>query len=243
MTYYSLASAPIESAGFKWLHEPENMYGWSISAGVPVKDLTRLPTAARQKNTRPLYDFMPVPGLHMVSGAFRQAVEEFEPGQHQFFPVALQKMDGSPHDGTWFILNICGRIPCLIPKEPLKYGWGAPERGAGELSGGYQEPYYSSLDHRECMVSKPAAGNRHLWGSWVFRRPKWICSEPLFLRLKELCRGGRASGENWDILGLEINPIDETDEPWKASIHAPVWYDWAMAHPEEVERLGYGKFL
>lgn len=244
MAYYSMNGAPIDSARFEFLEAPPDTLLIGFSFGVPIKDTTRLPKAMRQMDTKKLHDVMPVPGMYSVSGNFRQAVEEFEPGQHQFFPIECYQKDGSRHEGDWYILNICVRLPVLIPTIPLLP---VPMRTASEkvweFGIGAGEPFYGSLDHDTCLVSKPATEGRHLFGTRVYSRPEWICSEPLYQRLKELCRGGRASGEKWEVLGLEFEPIAETEEPWNAAKHAPFWHDWALNRPEEVKRMGYQAYV
>lgn len=265
MTCYSISDAPISGPDFKVLDEAPNRFVLGFSFGFPVAEPLFLPRVVRdsqgqlvatppephvlpkvlqQKNKRPLNDVMFGGGSTIVSRKFREAVEEFDHGQHQFFPVSLLQKDGSPHDGDWFFLNIVGRIPCLIPKGPLKTGWSKyPRTRAHYLNNGLNEPRYDSLDPDTCMVSRPAVAGRHLWQSWIFSNPTWICSAPLFQRLKEVCRSGRADGDHWDILGLWINPIDETDEPWDAKKYAKPWIEWALSYPEEVELLGYQRFL
>ena len=37
--------------------------------------------------------------------------------------------------------------------------------------------------------------------------------------------------------------MDDTDEPWIAAIQAAPWRDWALAHPEDVAKHGYAKYL
>lgn len=265
MTCYSISIAPISDPAFVVRDEPDDMLRLGFSWGFPISETLFLPKVVRdpqgqlftmpvvphflprvaqQTNKRPLNDVMYAGGSTVVSSKFRQAVEEFDPGQHQFFPIRLLKKDGTPHEGDWFILNIIGRIPCLIPNGPLKTGWSKyPPTRARYLNNGLNEPHYGSLDPDTCRVSRPAMAGRHLWQSWVFSNPKWICSEPLFLRLKEVCRGGRADGDYWDILGLWVNKIEETDEPWDTAKYAAPWLDWALAHPEEVELLDYQDFL
>lgn len=244
ITCYSISHAPISGPEFDVPDEAPDRLRLGFSWGFPVTEPDRLPKTAKQTNTRPLNDVMFVGGSTVVSSKFRQAVEEFDPGQHQFFPITLLKKDGTLHEGDWFILNICGRIPSLIPKGPLKTAWSKyPATRAYYLKNGLNEPHYGSLVYDTCLVSRPAVAGRHLWQSWVFSNPTWICSGSLFQRLKEVCRGGRSVGDHWDILGLWINKIDETDEPWNTAKYAAPWLEWALAHPDEVELLGYQRFL
>jgi hypothetical protein len=87
--------------------------GAEIKTGRPV-DPTPMPTTFRYTAPRHqgLRDVMPfLRGTTLVSPGFRDLVERFEPGVHQFLPVRMLRKD--THLGGMFLMVIAARIDGL----------------------------------------------------------------------------------------------------------------------------------
>lgn len=64
-----------------------------------------------------LPDFFGLSVGYGVTDAFRDKVEELEPGVHQFFPISITAKGGeSPKKRHW-LLHICNRLDALDPDE------------------------------------------------------------------------------------------------------------------------------
>ena len=59
-----------------------------------------------------MYDWMILlGGGNLVSSRLRDAVEELDPGRHQFFPVVVEDKNGiARSDNFFFVFNVVGRI-------------------------------------------------------------------------------------------------------------------------------------
>jgi len=93
------------------------------------------------------YDWISSDGGIVVSSRFKEAVEEVDPGRHQFFPVTIEDKKGDVVPGEFFLFNIVGRIDSIIEERSnLK-----PE-GRGLIKGwGYTRkvgPWQCALDQR-----------------------------------------------------------------------------------------------
>jgi hypothetical protein len=98
-----------------------------------------VPKRLRITKGKRIYDWLTVRGSGtLVSSAFKDAVEEIEPGRHQFFPVTVVEKAGVARPESYFIFNVVGRIDAIIEEksnlEPLGRGaidaW-TYERGRG----------------------------------------------------------------------------------------------------------------
>ena len=74
-------------------------------------------------------------GMFFVSDRFKEVVERFEPGRHQFFPTDFVSKDGSLQAHMHFF-NVCNRLESVdreLTTTPFEYGraW-RPDKG-GEL--------------------------------------------------------------------------------------------------------------
>lgn len=69
-----------------------------------------LPTRAKRSGagTQPIEDFKDVRLAQICSGAFRDLVEKFDPGIHQFEPLKILDRDGQPEkrDFFWFFPSV-----------------------------------------------------------------------------------------------------------------------------------------
>ena len=107
-----------------------------------------------------------LPGF-VVSPRFRDLVQQFEPGVHQFVPVDICRTPGGPAVATYYWFIICQRVDS-VDREHTTFVWEGGEQGEGE---GYWVD--SIMDERTWKFSKiPNAnlffnnmnvGSHHVW--------------------------------------------------------------------------------
>lgn len=90
-----------------------------------------------------------------ISPGFRDLVEQFEPGVHQFFPVEIYKARNSDSSATYYWINVCNRIDSIDPDQSNLY-WKsnyAGERGSWRKKDGEDKLVFSLRN----------ISDRHLW--------------------------------------------------------------------------------
>ena len=97
---------------------------WKSGNVIPPEGV---PKRLRITKGKQIFDWLTVRGGGtLVSSAFKDAVEEIEPGQHQFFPVTVVDKAGGARPERYFIFNVVGRIDSIIEEksnlEPLGRG-------------------------------------------------------------------------------------------------------------------------
>ena len=112
-----------------------------------------------------LADVFPVDGKWGCSTEWRAAVEELEPGLHQFFPIRIRRPRGGPIfrlDGReagaedFFLFNCLSVVDCVVPEH------------CSGLVAVKREPdgsLYFSARESILAVSRAAVAGRHLWHS------------------------------------------------------------------------------
>ncbi|BDG75096.1 imm11 family protein [Roseomonas fluvialis] len=112
-------------------------------------------------NHRTLADVLPVVGSWGCSAEFRDIVEAFEPGLHQFFPITLRRPSGKPilrldgrevGPGQYFIMNPLQQIEALLPEHCVA-PWGERRKTVRGVM----------PDVDDLCVSRAAIEGRHLW--------------------------------------------------------------------------------
>ena len=130
-----------------------------------------------------LADVLPVVSRWGCSAEFREVVEAFEPGLHQFFPITIRRPNGSPIErldgrevgpGQYFILNALAHIDALLAGECIG------PRGERRQSVGEVQRYTDDL-----CVSREAIAGRHLWLQQRFAAAHLFVSDPLLAALRE----------------------------------------------------------
>ena len=156
-----------------------------------------MPNRLRLQRGKLAYDWIASDGGIVVSSRFKDAVEELDPGRHQFFPVTIEDKKGDVVPGKFFLFNIVGRIDSIIEERSnLK-----PE-GRGLIRGwGYTRkvgPWQCALDQR---VIDGGAG-------WVEERYDgcWFVSD----RLAEVLRERKMTGFSVNEHSDEITPVTST---------------------------------
>jgi hypothetical protein len=181
---------------------------FGMSAGQPI-DPTWVPSRAREKTHRKIVDLFPMPGLNAVNQRFRDLVEEFEPGVHQFFPLGLFRKDGSRVEDNYYVFNCTVSIDTLLVSRS-EVSWSTVR--------GTDKPYVVTAGERRWVLSRPAIGARHIW-----------CGA----RISTPCTGILVSDAFHDALvRRKIRYIrarthcEEVDEPWLAEENIKRQLDW-----------------
>lgn len=158
--------------------------GWT--AGRPIS-AEGMPTKAVRKGVglaiKPLVDAEAFFGQLLVSDAFKEIVEELEPGVHQFFPMELYV--GDEFQRTDYFFNICNRLDTM--DRELSFPINA--RGFFRPKGN---------DDYRLVFSKEKIGNHHAWRDKFVPGGATYISNTLAQRLKEA-----------GITGLRFNEREE----------------------------------
>ncbi|WP_068319009.1 imm11 family protein [Polycladidibacter hongkongensis] len=92
------AVVPVYGFGFWW--DPENV-----------------PRTARRTKKKRIPDVFQTAGRCVASQRFKDLLEEFEPGVHQFFPLTLIDHDGSKVQPDYYIFNCTVAVDSILLKE------------------------------------------------------------------------------------------------------------------------------
>jgi len=137
-------------------------FGWWGDRFDPAEIRTEFWLRSRHKA---LSDTFSVCGKWGVSAEFRAAVEELEPGLHQFFPIRIRRPKGGPIlrlDGReagpddFFLINCLSVVDCVIP-ELCSRLVAAKRQPNGSV--------YFSARESNVVISREAVAGRHLWHS------------------------------------------------------------------------------
>ncbi|WP_420411124.1 imm11 family protein [Roseibium sp.] len=100
-------------------------------------------------------DVFPMPGCNAVNQRFKDLVEEFEPGVHQFIPIELRNEAGDPLTENHYVFNCMVSVDTVLVKESgLQWEIDEPS-GQSFLD-------ILTFEH-DMVLSRPAIGGRHLW--------------------------------------------------------------------------------
>ncbi|MBR0673063.1 imm11 family protein [Neoroseomonas soli] len=130
-----------------------------------------------------LADFMPVVACWGVSAEFREVVEAFEPGLHQFFPIMIRRPNGKPIErldgrevapGQYFIMNPLVRNNSLLPEECIGKQ-GQRRKTLNEV--------LSTVD--DICLSRAVIAGRHLWVDAYFTMGEFFVSDALLAALRD----------------------------------------------------------
>jgi hypothetical protein len=130
-----------------------------------------------------LADFMPVVACWCVSAEFREVVEAFEPGLHQFFPIMIRRPSGKPIErldgrevapGQYFIMNPLVRMHSLLPEECIG------KQGQRRTTLKDVVKYVDDL-----CLSRAVIAGRHLWVDASFTMGEFFVSDALLAALRD----------------------------------------------------------
>lgn len=179
---------------FGWESVPP---GWTypfLGGGTPVAAETVPNRAVLLSRHKTIPDFIVLPPAMGVSEAFREMVEDLDPGVHQFFPVTLSRKSGELIDKRYYALNICRRLDAVIV-EKSNVTWGRTGLGGFPiLHLGAGPPHFT--------LSRQAIGGAHMWHGLSQFRGLTFFSDALM---------SRVLGKS--MKGLDYFPADESDDP------------------------------
>ena len=121
-----------------------------------------------------------------VDEDFKQLIEKFEPGVHQFFPFTITMPKGEIFPKQYFTLVIRQFIEGVIPKEGTYRDDSSYDPFSKKLLKtryyplGYTKPHYNKIH-----VSKEAIGSAHLWRDTRMTRPNVFISDSFQAAVKE----------------------------------------------------------
>uniref|UniRef100_UPI003BA9DC04 imm11 family protein n=1 Tax=Stappia sp. TaxID=1870903 RepID=UPI003BA9DC04 len=190
---------------------PSNNFGFSRGYWV---DPARQPRSGQQTTRKKIPDIFPLPGLNAVRQRFKDLVEEFEPGVHQFMPLVLRDKDGKQIDDQFYVFNCTVSFDAILVRE----------MGLEPVQEGKEPPDYHFYSHNKIFVSRPRIEGHHLWmghhlrpvGTWVF------ISDELHSEMK-----------NRKIRYFKEEHPDVLDVPWRAEEQIKPILDWEASHPVE----------
>ena len=136
-----------------------------------------------------LPDFFSIRGEFGVSRAFKEILEELEPGVHQFFPIKAQRIDGEPVAGEYFIFVTCVLLDtALIPEMSNVIQLGKVETFPNGLT--YDSIYYtaSGPGPDTFTLDRKVIGDHHAWCDE--RLPKIFFSDEFVARIEAAKLGG-----------------------------------------------------
>lgn len=199
-------------------HEPaiREDIAYGLSKGYWL-DPAGQPKSGYQKSTRKVYDVFPILGANAVRQRFKDLVEEFEPGVHQFLPIALRDKKGNPIEDNFYIFN------CMVAMDTVLLDQSGLEV---EYVNSHRNPLvsFSTVHIPKLVLSKPAIAGHHIWtghyitppGSGVF------VSEAFHKELKSR-----------KIRHFRQQQLAEADVPWVAEEQVRPILDWEASHPVE----------
>jgi hypothetical protein len=160
---------------------------WKSGNVIPPESV---PKRLRITKGKQIFDWLTVRGGGtLVSSAFKDAVEEIEPGRHQFFPVSVVDKADVARPESYFIFNIVGRIDSIIEEksnlEPL---------GRGQINAW---TYEQAKGPWRCALDAAIIGGRACWIEHRYGG-RWFVSDRLaaLLQQGQLC--GFALSEHSD---------------------------------------------
>lgn len=141
------------------------------------------------KKKKKLLDYFSIRGDLGVSQAFKDLLEEMEPGVHQFFPLEVRRKDGEPVEGQYYLFVISVLLDtALIPEKSNVIQKGTyreyPDGGI------YDGIYYtaSGPGPNKFTLNRKVIGNHH---AWVDRRMRDVFfSDEFVARIEKAGLGG-----------------------------------------------------
>ena len=141
-----------------------------------------------------MYDWLDLrSGGTLVSSRVRDAVEELDPGRHQFFPVVVEDKKGVARTEEFFVFNVVGRIDSIIEdRSNLK------TTGRGDVANWI---YERRVGPWQCALDTAVIGGRACWVEHRYGE-RWFISERLAALLQERKLNGFELGEHSEEISL-----------------------------------------
>jgi hypothetical protein len=156
---------------FDFVSEPKNMALIGLSVGYPI-DAGRFATVARQQKNKKIHDVFPLPGVNAVSERFKEIVESYEPGVHQFFPVELFDKAGDRVPTNYYIFNCTVCVDAVLV-EHSEVRWSQrrvepydpfPRIDHSSDTAAAVDFHGHAGDHRRFIGTEEAGGVAHILG-------------------------------------------------------------------------------
>jgi len=195
----------------KWIEDYEWKNSLNKPDGLPLP-LEFAPHTVRLTKGNELFDATNYIGMDLLySERFRQAVEDIEPGVHQFLPVKVIGVDGDPYPGQWWSFRICQLIDAVNPvlgglrrQDP---GYAPPDEYTWVIKTGWRkgdpvEPDDSDVycrfalePRKKLAVYKDRIVGRAAW--WDSRHRRIFFSDELMARIEQDGLEGFEAAEYW----------------------------------------------
>lgn len=152
-----------------------------------------MPQRVRLKRAKTMFDWMQLRGGgNLVSPRFRDAVEELDPGRHQFFPVVVEDKNGVARPGHYYVFNVVGRIDSIIEERSnLKAS------GRGDIE---NWSYERRVGPWQCALNAAVIGDRACWVEHRYGE-RWFISD----RLAALLRARKLNSLRLDEYSEEVS--------------------------------------
>ncbi|WP_375415420.1 imm11 family protein [uncultured Bradyrhizobium sp.] len=147
---------------------------WVTGTWIPPEVV---PRQLRLTKGKKMYDWLTLRGGGtLVSSRLKEAVEEFDPGQHQFFPVVVEDKKGAVQPGDFFIFNVVGRIESIIEDRS-----NFKANGRGDVK---SWSYSRREGPWQCVLDAAVIGGRACWIEHRYGEC-WFVSDRLAAVLQE----------------------------------------------------------
>lgn len=145
-------------------------------------DPTHVPTRVcwKDRKKQPMGDFDGGP-LESVSTRAKTLIEQYEPGVHQFFPVAFCDIDGDFLEDRWF-LNVCNRLD-TIDRERVQGFLLLRGRRWRPIQDWLRDrpdeipPGYDTTQPSRLVFNRAQIGGAHLWVDRHLSSGIWVSDE------------------------------------------------------------------
>lgn len=171
---------------------------------------------ARQTDQKKLCDAFHIIGMICVSLKVRDIIESLEPNAHQFFSIALEAKDGTPHPVEYYIFNPCAVIDAYLDVADAPH-WS--ERMGDRL------PYRKGLE--DVTLSSQEIAGRHIWVGGFQGRDDIFISDVLHKKF-----------EKAKVRYLWCRHLPkESDAAWHPEEQMPQVMRWLEADPARIHEL------
>jgi hypothetical protein len=171
--------------------------------GPKITDTSNIPTSAIQALPGEPYDALRIVSTGVISSRFKTILEDAEPGIHQFFPVTMKRMDGTPYPDPFYIFHPTRYAPCVLLSRS-----GISEKIVSRNDMAKVPQYIVHQD--EIVISRPAYGERKIFGSLWLEPQALLVTDEVMARIKAA-----------NIQNIRTYPVKELDESWVFENEAP----------------------
>lgn len=116
-----------------------------------------------------------------VTEVFRDKLEEFEPGVHQFFPADIWAKGGERPNRRYWVMNVCNRVDAIDPEKSVM---------RSKYDGRYYDRYgLGEGEEAKLVFDKSIVAEKCMWVDRRFAGGFFICDELLaFVKENKLAK-------------------------------------------------------